>query len=365
MVLTFAGPATATGEDVVELHCHGGRAVVVAIERALAAMPGLRRAEPGEFTRRALMNGRIDLAEAEGLADLLSAETERQRRVAMATAEGRVGQAVRGWLSRIAALSARVEAALDYADEDDVMLRGDDAAVMAGATALGEEIAGVLAAPPVERLRDGIRVVIAGPPNAGKSTLLNLLTERDVAIVTPIAGTTRDRLEVGVTRDGIPYLLSDTAGLTQTADAVERIGIERAHAAMDEADILVWLGDDPPPKPAIWVHARADLPARASVPAEFDLAVSQNDGGSIDGLWGLLGRHAELLIPASDAVAMNRRQRDLCGRAVAALCQHTGTDLLIAADNLRYARENLSELLGERATEVMLDALFRQFCIGK
>ena len=178
LVLVFPGPATATGEDLVELHCHGGRAVIAAVLRALGEQPGLRPAVGGEFTRRALANGRIDLAEAAGLADLLSADTERQRVAALAAAEGVVSQRVRGWLDRLAMLSAMVEAQLDFADEDDV---DDDAAAMAavveGQRALAAELAAVLANPPVERLRDGISVVLAGPPNAGTSTLINLLSQ--------------------------------------------------------------------------------------------------------------------------------------------------------------------------------------------
>jgi tRNA modification GTPase len=206
LVLIFPGPTTVTGEDLAELHLHGGRAVVRAVEAALAAMSGLRAAEAGEFTRRALANGRIDLTEAEGLGDLLAAETEAQRRAAIRAAEGGIRQRIEGWASRTLQLSAIVEAMLDHADEDDVAAEagplgriGDDA------RALEAEIETVLAQPGVERLRDGIRVVLAGPPNAGKSTLLNALAEREAAIVSPLAGTTRDRIEAPVMRDGIAY----------------------------------------------------------------------------------------------------------------------------------------------------------------
>ena len=225
LVLVFPAPASATGEDVVELHCHGGRAVVTAIEHALAGFPGLRAAEPGEFTRRALTNGRIDLAQAEGLADLLNAETERQRIAAIGAVEGLIGRSVRGWLAGIALLAARVEATLDFADEDDVAGQGDTIdAVVGEMRALAALIDRAIDAPPVDRLRDGVRVVLAGPPNSGKSTLLNLLAEREAAIVTPIAGTTRDRIDVALQRGGVPYVVTDTAGLTATDDVVERIG---------------------------------------------------------------------------------------------------------------------------------------------
>jgi len=284
LVIVFPGPRTATGEDLVEFHCHGGRAVIAAVERALSLVPGLRPAEPGEFTRRALTNGRIDLTEAEGLADLLEAETEGQRIAAINAAEGRVSQAVRGWMDDVAMLSARIEAMLDFSDEDDV---ASDAAafdaIRLAVDALADRIAGVVDAPPVERLKDGIRVVIGGPPNSGKSTLLNLMGERDAAIVSSISGTTRDRIDVPVMRGGIAYVLTDTAGLIDTLDPIEAIGVTRAEQAITTADILVWLADIAPPRDdAIWVHARADLAGRDVVPEGRAIAIAQTDPASID-----------------------------------------------------------------------------------
>ena len=255
LVLLFPGPDSATGEDVAELHVHGGRAVIRAVEAALAGMPGLREADPGEFTRRALANGRIDLSEAEGLGDLLAAETEFQRRAAIRSAEGAVRREVEGWTARLLAIAARAEAILDHSDEDDV----EPDAQLHRAAELAADIEAVVERAPVERLRDGIRIVLAGPPNAGKSTLLNALAGRDAAIVSPIAGTTRDRIEAPVVRDGLAYLLIDTAGLAEaTEDVIEAIGIERARAALAEADQVLWLGDDPGPEGAIAIHARAD-----------------------------------------------------------------------------------------------------------
>ncbi|PZP06613.1 MAG: tRNA uridine-5-carboxymethylaminomethyl(34) synthesis GTPase MnmE, partial [Sphingomonas hengshuiensis] len=232
IVIAFVGPQSATGEDIVEFHLHGGRAVVAVMLAALAEIPGLRAAEAGEFTRRALSNGRIDLAEAEGLADLLEAQTERQRRTAMRSVEGQLSAAVAGWTTRVLQLAARVEALLDFADEGDV---GEslDPATVAQLASLVADIDRVLAAPPVERLRDGVRVVLAGPRNAGKSTLFNALVEREAAIVSPIAGTTRDIVETTVVRNGIAYAIADTAGLVdETDDVIEAIGIDRARAAM-------------------------------------------------------------------------------------------------------------------------------------
>lgn len=367
LVLHFPGPASATGEDVVELHCHGGRAVVAAVEAALAVQPGLRQAEPGEFTRRALANGRIDLMEAEGLADLLEAETEAQRVAAMAAAGGRLSARTREWLDAVALLSARVEVLLDYAEEDDVV---DDAvaidAILADVDQLRSRIEDALKAPAVERLRSGISVVIAGPPNAGKSTLLNLLAERDAAIVSPVSGTTRDRIEAPVMRAGLPIVLIDTAGLTRTDDAVEAVGIILAEEAIARADLLVWLGDQAPTRPdAIWVHARSDVPGREAAPERCDIAISSHDACSITRLWDLIvTRSGTLLATMDDAPAMHEHQRRLCGEAAEALGRAT-SDPLVIGETLAVARRRLSSLLGMDATDTMLDALFGRFCLGK
>lgn len=365
LVIYFPGPATATGEDLVELHCHGGRAVVAAVERALAAVPGLRHARPGEFTRRTLENGRIDLAQAQGLADLLEAETETQRRTALAAAEGAVGRAVAGWLDRLSAIAAQVEAQLDFADEADVEDAGgyDPAPAIA---ALLAEWRATLAAPSVERLRDGVRVVIAGPPNAGKSSLFNALADRDAAIVTPIAGTTRDVLEAAVMRDGIPYRLTDTAGLAEaTDDEVERIGIDRAATAMAGADILLWMGAPvEAPAGAVILAGKADLPGADHTGA--DLAVSARLPGTIAALWALLADRAGAMLTIDGDMALRQTQRDRLAEAAAALdLAHRTNDLLIVAEQLRVATRPLAALLGKDATEAMLDALFGRFCLGK
>lgn len=360
LVLVFPGPDSATGEDVAELHLHGGRAVVRAVEGALAAMPGLRAADPGEFTRRALTHGRIDLSEAEGLGDLLMAETEAQRRTAIRSAEGAVRREVEGWTARLLAIAAQVEAILDHSDEDDVA--ADPRLDLA--VALACDIEAVVGRPTVERLRDGIRVVLAGPPNAGKSTLLNAMAERDAAIVSPIAGTTRDRIEAPVVRDGIAWLLIDTAGLAETtADEIEAIGIERARAALADADLILWLGDDEAPAGAIAVHARAD--ARDAGP-EDSVAVSAKTGQGLDSLWQRMARAARALLPPPDLVALNARQRALCASAARALREAAGErDLLLVAEHLRSARRAFDAVTGRADVEAMLDALFARFCIGK
>lgn len=367
IVLMFDGASSVTGEDLVELHCHGGRAVVAAVQAALEAMPGLRIAEPGEFTRRALANGRIDLAEAEGLADLLEAETETQRRAALQAAEGRVSRAVGEWLATLSLLAARVEALLDFSDEDDVADDADAlAAIVADAHDLGGAIAVVTAAPAVDRLRDGVRVVIGGPPNSGKSSLLNRMAERDAAIVSPISGTTRDRIEAGVVRQGIAYVLTDTAGLTDSDDAIEAIGVARAEEAIAGADILVWLADDAPPRgDAIWIHARGDLPGRGTARAGQVLVVSEHDPQSTHALWAIVDARARALLPSLDALPLKARQQRLCEDTAAELRAIGTTDALIVAEHLRRARLPLAALLGHDATETMLDALFGRFCIGK
>jgi tRNA modification GTPase len=364
LLLAFPGPRTATGEDLAELHLHGGRAVVRAVEAALATLPGLRLAEPGEFTRRALANGRIDLSEAEGLGDLLMAETEAQRRAALRSAEGAVRREVEGWVARVLGIAAQVEALLDHSDEDDVGEASDLAGQIA---AVAADIQAVVARPPVERLRDGIRVVLAGPPNAGKSTLLNALADRDAAIVSPIAGTTRDRIEAPVVRDGIAWLLIDTAGLHDAAgDAIEEIGIVRARDAMEGADLILWLGDEEGPEGAIWVHARADAPGREAAAPAQQLVVSAATGQGIAALWCRLAAAAGALLPPTDQVALNQRQRTLCEAAALALRQAAlETDLLLVAENLRSALRAFDAITGRANVEAMLDTLFSRFCIGK
>ncbi|HVJ03504.1 MAG TPA: tRNA uridine-5-carboxymethylaminomethyl(34) synthesis GTPase MnmE [Sphingomonas sp.] len=369
LVLVFPGPRSATGEDLAELHLHGGRAVVRAIEAALAAIEGLRPAEPGEFTRRALLSGRLDLSEAEGLGDLLAAETEAQRRVAMRSAEGAVRRQVEGWEARLLALAAQAEALLDHSDEEDVAGFADPLpALQRGAAALAAAVEAVAARPPVERLRDGLRVVLAGPPNAGKSTLLNALVGRDAAIVSAIAGTTRDRIEAPVVRDGLAWLFIDTAGLNEApGDAIEEIGIARARDALASADILLWLDDVPPPDhpAALWIHARSDEPGRG-LGSGKDLALSAVTGEGLDVLWEQLGRMGAELLPPPDMVALNHRQRGLCLDAAAALRRASGqADLLLFAEELRSARIAFDAITGRAGVEAMLDALFGRFCIGK
>ena len=238
LVLRFDCPASATGEDIVEFQCHGGRAVVDVVLSGLGSIDGLREAEPGEFTRRAFENGRIDLTEAEGLADLLEAETEMQRKAALALAEGGLKKQIAEWQEQILALSAQAERAIDYDEEDERL----DPSLVRGCDRLAADLADWLERPRIELLKDGVRVVIAGPPNVGKSSLINAITGMDRAIVTNVPGTTRDHVDVPISLAGVPIVITDTAGLRSTADEVEAIGVARTEGLLRSADVLLWLG---------------------------------------------------------------------------------------------------------------------------
>lgn len=364
LILRFPGPASATGEDLVELHLHGGRAVVTAVLDALAAQPGLRHAAPGEFTRRAFENGRIDLAQAEGLSDLLRAETETQRRAAMMLADGGLTRIVDDLRKALLDASARVEAAIDFDDEDDVQPWSERTTVLG---AMAAQVDAHLANPPAERLHDGIRIAIAGPPNAGKSSLVNALSLRDAAIVSPIAGTTRDVIEVPVRLRGLPLILTDTAGLRdETSDSIEAVGIERANRIVDAADIVVWLGDPaavPDRAHVIAIRAKADLAPGVD---DARLAVSAHTGEGMAALLNVVEAEATAILPKSDMLALNQRQRACLANLSAELGNAAASpNLLVAAEHLRHARHALDRLTGRAGVEDMLDALFGTFCIGK
>lgn len=365
LALWLPGPQTATGEDTLELHCHGGRAVLAAVEQALAVVPGLRGAQPGEFTRRAFANGRIDLAEAEGLADLLTAETELQREAAMAMAGGQFSAQVAEWRERLLTLSASVEAVLDFSDEDDVALLPDD--FIARIAAFAAEIGTWLARPRAEVLKEGFRVVLAGPPNAGKSTLFNALVESEAAITAPTAGTTRDVLTHPVALGGIPFRFYDTAGLrAETGDAIEAIGIERAQGAMRQADLVLWLGPEGQGPVGAWEIAaqadRADHPHKSHPRHQLSAVTRQG----LDALRTDLIATARQAMPRPGEAALNQRQHRLLAEAREVLDSAASlTDPLLVAESLRLARVAFDALLGRTTTEDMLDALFGRFCIGK
>jgi tRNA modification GTPase len=365
LVLWFPGPGSSTGEDIAELHLHGGRAVVAGVLEALAAMPGLRAAEAGEFTRRAFENGRIDLAEAEGLADLLAAETQSQRRAAQSLAGGALSRLVEGWQERVLRLAAGIEAVLDFADEDEV---GEDApaAWAADVGALAGELEAALSRPGVERLRDGVRVVIAGPPNSGKSSLLNWLAGRQAAITSAIAGTTRDLVEAPTAIGGAPFLLVDTAGLRESDDEIESIGVARARGSMAAADLVLWLGrpgECPEPGRSIIVQSKADMVAPD---AAAEVRVSAETGEGMDLLIALLIARARSLLPQEGEVALNARHRDALAVAAEQLREaEAAGDLIIAAECLRQARVALDRITGRAGVSEMLSMLFGRFCIGK
>lgn len=361
LTLWFSAECSESGEDLAEFHIHGSRATAARLLAVLGAMPGLRPAEAGEFMRRRLINGKIDLTQAEAFADLIEAETEGQRRHALAIAEGGLAAKVAGWREALLGAQARLEAVLNFADEGDVD-EGGEAEARAIVARVANEIEGALAAPPAERLRDGVRVALAGPPNAGKSTLLNALIGREAAIVTDVPGTTRDVIEAPVVLDGIAFLFSDTAGLRESADAIEQEGVRRARRAVKEADIILWLGDraGAPADRALVVRPKSDLQASEAE----GLPVSAVTGAGLGELRARIVDEARSLIPRDDQLALNARQRHALAEARDRL-ESLPSDAVLLAEILRAARADLAVVTGGSGVEEMLDALFSRFCIGK
>lgn len=369
LLLAFPGPASATGEDVVELHCHGSVAVVDAVLAALVAQPGVRLARPGEFTRRAFEAGRLDLTQVEGLADLLEATTEAQRRQAAAQASGALRRAAEDWAERLALLRARVEAGLDFADEGDVGAI-DEAALAAELAALDAAMAAALAgASGAERLREGLVVAIVGAPNAGKSTLLNALAGREAAIVSPIAGTTRDIIEVPAVFAGVPVTLVDTAGLRDSPDPVEAEGVARARARAGAADLVLHCAPEPPAGGWLGqpVLTMADRTGRPAGEAADMLTVSALTGAGMDSLRAWLERWAAGFACAGEPSLVTRaRQREAIAASRAALAEAAAeADPVLRAEALRRAAHALAVLAGRTDVEAVLDRLFARFCIGK
>ena len=381
VVLWFPGPASATGEDVAEFHVHGGRAVLAALFTAIAGFEDVRPAEPGEFTRRAFENGKLDLTEAEGLDDLIHADTDRQRRQALRQLKGLLGDKARDWRARIIEASALIEASIDFSDEGDVPAELI-APALARIRALLVEIQEVLAAEGrSERLRDGLVVAIAGPPNVGKSTLMNQLARREVAIVSPHAGTTRDVIEVQLDLDGYPVTVIDTAGIRQTDDPIEQEGVRRARARAADADLVLWLTDSPQAAvqhegaaAPIWaVRNKIDLGASgrplADTPAQRGFQISASRGDGLPDLIAALVEFAQAYFGGSEGGLIGRtRQRGLLQATVASLARSievVGDGEELAAEELRGAAHALGRLLGRVDVEDILDAIFREFCIGK
>jgi tRNA modification GTPase len=369
LVAVFEEGASFTGERSAELHLHGSPATVAAVLRALAALPDLRMAEPGEFTRRALENGRLDLAQVEGLADLIEAETEAQRRQALRVLEGALGARAEGWRGRLIRAAALLEATIDFADEDvPVDVRPEVLALIDGLLPeLRAEAEGAAAA---ERIRDGFEVAIVGAPNAGKSTLLNALAGREAAITSEIAGTTRDVIEVRMDLGGLPVTVLDTAGLRETSDAVETIGVARARARAEAADLRVFLlggeGED------LWLLPRAgDIVVRGKADLGGEgFGVSGKTGA---GVGELIRRIAAELEPrAARAVTATReRHRLAILKAIGAMesarleVSRGAERAEIAAEELRTAIRALDSLVGRVDVEHLLDEIFASFCIGK
>jgi tRNA modification GTPase len=381
LVLWFPAPASHTGEDVAELHVHGGRAVSLGVLEALAACPGLRPAEAGEFTRRAFVNGKLDLTAAEGIADLVDAETAAQRRQALHQVGGELANLYEDWRRRLLAVLAHMEASIDFSDEP---LPADlEASVRQQAAALGDEMAAhVDDGRRGERLRDGIHLAIIGAPNVGKSSLLNALAQRDAAIVSTIAGTTRDVIEVHLDLGGYPLTVADTAGLRDSDDEIEREGVRRARGRAEDADlrlavfdaeawpeidmatadlvngdtlVVVNKADRVSPAPPLVVGGR---PARA---------VSALTGAGLDGLLEELEAALIERWDASASLAPTRvRHRAAVGECQAALRRALAAESAeLATEDLRLASRALGRITGRVDVEDLLDVIFADFCIGK
>ncbi len=401
LALWFPGPKSVTGEDVAELHVHGGRAVVAAVLAALARLPHCRPAEAGEFTRRAFDNGKLDLTRVEGLADLIAADAEAQRRQALRQLRGWLSDRAEAWRTALIAALALVEARIDFSDEGDVP---EDliTPALAAARALREEIAAALFDQRRgERLREGLVVAIAGPPNAGKSSLINRIARRDAAIVSPYAGTTRDVIEVHLDLGGAPLTLLDTAGIRESDDPVEQEGVRRARARAAEADLVLWvvdaaakaeasLGDEQTSpegalkgeqrngKPSCWtIVNKIDLAAGVNEPASLakneslrSFAISARTGEGLADLLDALEGFAADFIGGGEPVLITReRHRLALQETVAALdralAEPPADREEIVAEDLRLAARALGRLVGRVDVEDVLDVIFRDFCIGK
>jgi tRNA modification GTPase len=392
LALWFPAPRSETGEDVAELQLHGGQAVIAGVLDALASIEGCRPAEAGEFTRRAFENGRLDLTAVEGLADLIAAETAAQRRLAFRQLKGLIGDRAEAWRRRLIEALALVEAGIDFSDEADVPedLLGP---ALHAAQQLRGEIAGVLAdGRRGERLRDGLVVAIAGPPNAGKSTLLNRLARREAAIVSPYAGTTRDVIEVHLDLDGYPVTLLDTAGIRDSAEPVEQEGVRRARERAAAADLVLWVIDGSAAesgangrperfaKTEVWLvrnkidqsfeSACASTSNRPNSESKFTLTISALKGIGMDALTAALSAYAKTFFAATESAVITRaRHRQALQKTVAALDRalaqdHSAGEELIA-EELRAAATALGRLTGRVDVEDILDVIFRDFCIGK
>jgi tRNA modification GTPase len=383
LLLWLPSPGSYTGEDTAELHIHGGRAVIEAVLAALGRLPGLRLAQPGEFSRRAFLSGRLDLTQAEGIADLIDAETDAQRRQALRQTGGELQRRYEEWRARLIGAQALIEATIDFSDEADVP-EGLAADATRDAVQLRAELARHLDdGRRGEILREGFRVVIAGRPNVGKSSLMNALAKRDVAIVSEEAGTTRDVIEVRLDLDGLPVILSDTAGLRAAGGAIEREGIRRSLARAEAADLVLWVEDASAERLPIFLEIENLEAPRLVVANKCDLigdrppvlgpgapiAVSALTGEGLDRLLGAIEAQARQRLGDLESAAMTRaRHREGIDRALAALDTFLAGDLNeieLRAEDLRQAADALGRITGRVDVEDVLDRIFASFCIGK
>ncbi len=372
LIVWFPAPHSFTGEDCAECHLHGSLAVVRSLLSCLSGFDDCRLAQPGEFARRAFEHGKMDLSTIEGLADLIDSETERQRKQALRQMEGGLSYRVSEWRQSLLSAMALVESDIDFSDEGDIEPETARHAqrFIAG---LITDIEGVLAkAHQGQRLREGIVLIVAGPPNAGKSTLVNALANRDIAIVSSIAGTTRDLIEVPLDLDGLPVVLIDTAGLRDSTDEIESQGIAKARQRVAQADLGLWLMppgfNEQPPIGPDWIRIRtkADL----GLTDHENLAISVLTGAGMDGLRDRLKTEIEQRLGSGDALITRERQKQALTRALLSLIQarkglDQGRDTELIAEDLRLAARYFGEIIGVVGVEAMLDTLFAQFCIGK
>lgn len=374
LVLVFPGPGSFTGEDVAEFHVHGSRAVAAKMLQTITGFEGVRHAEPGEFTRRAFLNGKLNLVETEALADLIDAETEAQRRFALRNAEGAQSDLYSAWRRRLIHARAMIEAEIDFVDEEDVPGSVSDAVwsdVSAMIREIQRHIEGFKAA---EIIRDGFEVVILGAPNAGKSSLFNALARREAAIVTDEPGTTRDLLEIVMDLEGLKVRIVDTAGLREASGKVESIGIERARAKAGVADLILLLedmadpvsvGDVPRGAPLLRIGTKSDISGAAG--GDYDIVISSRDGTGLERLLGEIGSRAAMAVGnAGDILPSRLRHIELLGETMGFLqASLSGESQELRAEELRLAADRLGRIIGAVDVEDLLDVIFSQFCIGK
>ncbi len=363
----YPAPASATGEDVVELNLHGGTAVVEAVLSCLLLQPGVRLAQPGEFTRRAFDNGKLDLTQAEALADLIDASTEAQRAQAMLGAEGALSRLASDWGRRLIDILAAMEADLDFSDQDET------ANVALSQTPMLDEIYAEMTSELArasfsERIRDGLTIVLVGPPNVGKSSLLNALARRQVSIVAPTPGTTRDLVEVALNLAGVAVTLVDTAGLRESLDPIELEGIRRARARADTADLILHL-NDAATHDTIGQHVRTKIDLTGHAPGIYDgsIFVSSVTGAGLADMENWLVEWAHTSVSRGEpGLIVNMRQRQAIEKAAAEVDTAVKEfDGVLRAEALRSAIGELTQLHGGRVTDDVLDRIFAKFCIGK